>query len=254
MLVVWTAESYLKDRSNDKPFPFLRLPPELRYKVYSLVLVAPRPIWPDVDDWTTLETIDGHGLLTTCHLINAEACDILYGKNVFHFDDRLDSVCPDMRHVPNMNGIYSFFKDIGNRNRLWLRHISLEFWHSYFLFYEEEELHQYPDRGSYSRARILGKALQLLAKGHALKSLRITIRNVDNKDTDEAGQGYNDYPSWRVFMASKKIKQYFLDLKGIQEVDVCIKAVVGVQWVECARDEDKESIKAFKREIENSVP
>ena len=211
--------------------------------MYSLVLVTRWQIKPD--DFTQFERIDGRGLLTTCHLINAEACDILYGKNIFHFDDCWESVYGDLNHVANMNSIYSFLKDIGNRNRLRLRHIELLFQHRDFLFYPDEEWFLNHNRRSYSHARILGRALQLLARGHALRSLGIEIEAINNKDTGEVRKDYIDYPSWPAFMASKKLKQYFLDLKGINEVSI---------YVECYRNEDVNSIKAFQREMENSAP
>ena len=141
-----------------------------------------------------------------------------------------------------MKNIYSFLKDIGNRNRLWLRHINLLFIDKDSLFYPDEEWFLNPNRGSYSSAHILGNALQLLAKGHALRSLRLhTACAIDKDDNGKLGTDC----IWPAFMASMKIKQYFLDLKGINEVSI---------RVAYSSDEDKESIKALEREMENRVP
>ena len=178
-------------------------------------------------------------------LKSIQASDILYGKNVFEFSDEEGSEYADPRYVSSMFGIYSFLKDIGDRHRLRLRKINLTFMDRYFLFYEDEDWFSDPHGYPYSRARILGKALQLLAKGHALRTLGIYLCAVEEDGISERGKDFEDYPSWPAFMATKRIRQYFLDIKGINKVIID---------VEDLRDEDKESIQEFKRAMENGAP
>ncbi|KAI9759329.1 MAG: hypothetical protein M1835_000393 [Candelina submexicana] len=62
----------------DKPFPFMKLPPELRCNVYRHHLVHPLPIL--VSSHGAEEKLD---FLRVCQLINTEATTIYYGENIF---------------------------------------------------------------------------------------------------------------------------------------------------------------------------
>ncbi|KAI9702884.1 MAG: hypothetical protein M1836_008098 [Candelina mexicana] len=67
----------------DKPFTFMKLPPELRCNVYRYYLIHPLPILvspPGADE----ERLD---LLRVCQLINTEATTIYYGENIFYWSE-----------------------------------------------------------------------------------------------------------------------------------------------------------------------
>lgn len=84
-----------------KPFPFMRLPPEIRLQVYTHVLVQDSPIelWPHARSNTTYNSsyyrkcafeyyrriTASLYLLRVSKLVNEEASEIFYGHNQFRF-------------------------------------------------------------------------------------------------------------------------------------------------------------------------
>ena len=80
------------------PFPFFRLPLELRTMVYEEVFQTPSRdgiINPDPFYWRRRSgrffgnrTVNnGLGLILSCHQAHDEAVPVLYGNRVFYFDD-----------------------------------------------------------------------------------------------------------------------------------------------------------------------
>ena len=90
-----------KDKQSGKlrtPFPFFRLPLEIRRMVYLHVFHTPQPfgiITPDLghirrqygDEYAVQTPMVHNGLLHTCQQAYEEGTTVLYGANVFHFDD-----------------------------------------------------------------------------------------------------------------------------------------------------------------------
>ncbi len=66
--------------------PILRLPPELRLKIYRLLLLSDqtvRMVWVEDEDSTPRLNCLFPAILRTCRLFYNEAADVLYGENVF---------------------------------------------------------------------------------------------------------------------------------------------------------------------------
>lgn len=66
--------------------PFLRLPPEIRLKIYRLLLLSDMTVrmqWLHNEDYTRPPNELFPAILRTCHFIYSEAMDVLYRENVF---------------------------------------------------------------------------------------------------------------------------------------------------------------------------
>lgn len=66
--------------------PILRLPPEIRLKIYRLLLLSKitlRMQWPQDEDYDRPANYLFPAILRTCQLIHGEAIDVLYRENVF---------------------------------------------------------------------------------------------------------------------------------------------------------------------------
>ena len=65
-------------------FPFLKLPVEVRYRIYRLTLLpADNRIHPYIKSWYDQTTRSVIPLFLTCHQIHKEAEDVLYGSAIF---------------------------------------------------------------------------------------------------------------------------------------------------------------------------
>ncbi|KAH6683895.1 hypothetical protein B0J14DRAFT_445250, partial [Halenospora varia] len=101
--------------------PFLQLPREVRDQIYTYVLTIPEPIMlPEsglaLPMFLTLDNFPSQRLVPNLCLVNkqiqAEAAEILYSKNTFHF--------------PNPSDFYRFEEDIGPTNRPFIHSISID--------------------------------------------------------------------------------------------------------------------------------
>lgn len=66
--------------------PFLLLPPEIRLKIYRLLLLSDMTVrmqWLPKEDYTRPPNHLFPTILSTCHFIYSEAMDVLYRENVF---------------------------------------------------------------------------------------------------------------------------------------------------------------------------
>ena len=157
-------------------YGFLDFPAEMRHHIYEVLYEAPHlTITPD---WLDLECYELYsskvtkfsasvGFLRSCKQINTEASIILYGRNVFVFDD--PTVKQDRLrgpsgyfHIPTtkLANMRSFLQVIGPRNRLQLRHVKLLI--AYWTF------------GSFdSEDQSFADGLELLADGNQLSILEI---------------------------------------------------------------------------------
>jgi len=116
----------------DLPFPFLKLPTELRVEIYRYVLVQNYPIYlvyyKTVGKYPTKLALS---LLRTCSDMYDECAQILYGENQFAFWSTYD-------HLE----LLRFLNHIGPVNRRWLKTLTMT---PPFLV-DDEEVHRGRDR------------------------------------------------------------------------------------------------------------
>ena len=95
-------ENKMSSHSNLLP-PILRLPPELRLKIYRLLLLSDRTVrmvWLKENESTPQPNRLFPAILCTCRLIYNEAAGVLYGENLFRahrVDDTNDNAASIMR-------------------------------------------------------------------------------------------------------------------------------------------------------------
>ncbi len=83
--------------------PILRLPPELRLKIYRLLLLSDqtiRMVWREDSDSFPRPNCLFPAILRTCRVFYNEAADVLYGENVFRahrIDDTNDNAASILR-------------------------------------------------------------------------------------------------------------------------------------------------------------
>ena len=153
-------------------------------------------------------------LLLANKTIHEEVANILYAENKFCFDDArycYDSFYQgsaqgnDILHYCGLTEIYHFLHLIGARNRMRIKWIGLEFYSCQYFFYPEEQAEGMVEKawgGDY-----LGNALDLLSKGHTLRTLEITIDDMEGSpDLIEK------------FLRANKILQRLRKITGIQEL------------------------------------
>ncbi|KAI4129430.1 MAG: hypothetical protein LQ347_003778 [Umbilicaria vellea] len=192
-----------------KPFPFLRLPPELRNRIYHLTLCAPGEIYPaaldakvrifrNSDKMATLSICTD--LLGACKETQAEAAPVLYGSNAFRFTNAGKCV--------NLSSMYPFLVKMGRRNRLHLRHLTVcipvvprWMWEKYD-----------------GTAQVLGDSFDLLSLNHSLHVLELNFLRLDGV---QIGRAYKDFFTLGFLVVEKlrkvkNIKQLLLtgDLPG----------------------------------------
>ncbi|KAK3724911.1 hypothetical protein LTR37_000959 [Vermiconidia calcicola] len=108
-------------------FPLLKLPPELRNRIYEFAVPSPNVV--NLEPWTFCWMPRGSGtppidqtlvaqpaLSKTCRQIRAEALTIFYTSTVFLMDDYLD----------NRAAIEPWLVAIGGENRARLRQVYIE--------------------------------------------------------------------------------------------------------------------------------
>lgn len=119
------ATSYKSPSTATSPFPFLKLPLEVRSRIYRFTLLpANKHIHPYIKSWYDQETRNAVPLFLTCRQIHTEAEDILYSHGVFSssdpkysfllsnfFDNLHDRLFEKVRHLqsverPNGSGIF----------------------------------------------------------------------------------------------------------------------------------------------------
>ena len=182
-------------------FPFFRLPPEVRNMIYGLLfetahkdkIVTPDPSGSRRQNnlgQRTLNLSDSLPLLRTCQVVHREATAVLYGNNVFRFDD-----CPhndDKHKIPGFEmslpccdllTIYFFLVSIGKGNREKLQHIHLNFSDFSFVLYPEESggrLHRN------AGASFVRDAVDLLAASHHLQIFSVSFGSARSEDHDRS--------------------------------------------------------------------
>ena len=181
-------------------FPFFRLPPEVRNMIYGLLFetahkdkfVTPDPAGSRRQNnlgQRTLNLSDSLPLLRTCQVVHREATAVLYGNNVFRFDDHPHN--DDEHTVPGFKmslpccdllTMYFFLVSIGKENREKLQHIHLNFSDVSYITYPEE-----PKRSCLYRnagASFVGDAVDLLAASHHLQTFSVSFDSAESPSED----------------------------------------------------------------------
>ena len=224
-------------------FPFFRLPPEVRNMVYGLLFetahkdkfVTPDPAGSRRQNnlgQRTLNLSDSLPLLRTCHVVHREATAVLYGRNVFRFDDRPHN--DDKHTIPGFKmslpccdvlTMYFFLVSIGKDNREKLQHIHLNFSDFSFVRYPEERnvgwLH------GNAGASFVGDAVDLLAASHHLQTFTVSFDSAGSPSEDGDGT-----PSNACLAMSRFLGPY-------EKLAGKISAITGIEQFRCLRtDED----------------
>lgn len=201
------AEANSKDQENT-PFPFLRLPWDVRHLIYQYTLHTKDSICPDVTGSLKLYTYhsekrkewyENHSvisdvtLLRTCKQIHTEASTVLYGKNSFSFDDwDYREKCISRRHSScrcpgetDLNLFYTWLHMIGKANRLKLRQIRVIFSHPAYTicpgetrFRPDVKEQQYiEEENMLAQGKHLVDAFNLIAMDHNLLRIKLEFDN-----------------------------------------------------------------------------
>ena len=182
------------------PFPFFRLPFELRYIIYQYLftpeygedLIAPdvghshltmRLNQSDGGEWPAVIRLNCQALplMRTCKQAHDESTNILYGSNTFCFEDVLYNpqdtswLSDSFDCSPHLCGIfplYPFLSVIGRANRMKLRHLDLKFYtYTTYAIPCEASVWDSKDKADRSVASSVSNALDFLSQSHQLQSL-----------------------------------------------------------------------------------
>ncbi|KAL9110608.1 MAG: hypothetical protein Q9187_008032 [Circinaria calcarea] len=173
------------------PLSFLSLPPEIRVKIYRILLrdeVDHKPNVIDPVPWLyannsrgTEGAFDLLPLLRTCQVVRREAIAILYGHSIFSFDDDLYSDCISNCGITWM---YTFLRLIGPVNRSCLQDIHIHLCELRYCYYTNEVIPG--EVAETNGGKYLGDAFELLSQGHFLRSIVFTLdprRSVSSEKT-----------------------------------------------------------------------
>lgn len=171
--------------------PFLRLPREVRDKIYAylfesstlrrLRIVNPVEKFRLYDRKGFLGLQKGLSLFRTSRLIQSEVAASLYGNNVFVFDDKDFVKAARSYDLPmsfcGVSLMYPFFRLIGTLNRRSIRFLQIQLKSKQYFYQKGEasKLMRLPCRGKY-----LADAFDLLAQGHSLQGLEIWLDEWSN--------------------------------------------------------------------------
>ena len=116
---------------NQKSSPFLRLPPELRNKIYRLVFKRDDSFQiPACKPWGDRSLCQSGQFLSTCKMVHNEGCSILYGENSFAFERHEDTRSHFYEHEAKEVGYQDalrFLQMIGAENLQYLRELKIIF-------------------------------------------------------------------------------------------------------------------------------
>ena len=213
------------------PFPFQRLPPEIRHMIYDLALSIPGEISPISFGFRGTWSRPGNnhpkpsicvGIVRTCEEIRAEAAAVLYGGNKF--------LLTDTRIPGNFFGSYAFLVKIGRRNRYHLRH----------LIFNIPNLEQSTWATENDTTRVIGDCFELLALGHRLDILDLRFGGVQLTNAR-----IDDYR--RFFVAKSLVVPKLKRIKAIRELKTSGHASINSNFssadipcdacMQCLRDE-----------------
>lgn len=133
-----------------------------------------------------LNIADNLPLIRTCQPVYEEATSILYGENIFDFDDQTHGT--ESYLVPGFNmslpwcdfmTMYLFLSRIGSRNRLKIQYLRLGFYTQAFTTYPHERIANIWDGMEGGSGALVGDALEFLSQRHNV--LRFEIQFGDTK-------------------------------------------------------------------------
>lgn len=223
------------------PFPFFRLPSEIRNNNYSILfrsedddhLITPDPLRSRDRNFITQNQAnmsDSLALLRTCQQAHEEATAVLYGSNIFYFSDRTHGI--DTHNMTNFGNymipmcdfitMYPFLCAIGAHNRARIHNIRLGFFGKWFTTY----MHERSPRHESSTwvgggAGFIGDALDLLSQGHNLIHVEIQFgtwkyqHSLRVKEEEETLEDFKD-----VFSRRATLPRRFQQVRGIKELRV----------------------------------
>jgi len=177
-------------------YSFFSIPPEVRIIIYEVLFMSPLEaniVTPDPErtrkanglEDRALHLTESLSLLCTCQQIHEEASTVLYGRNVFTFDDRPHGM--KIYTIPGFHRsvrwcdftmMYSFLSLTGSRNRRKIKHLRLSFSGLYFILYPDEAQAMgliKSTRSLCSAANFLGDALDLLSQHHELATVCVIL-------------------------------------------------------------------------------
>ena len=287
------------------PFPFFRLPLDIRRMIYEEVFRAPladKTITPDrsyrrrkLGRRFAERTVNYDlALLRSCQQAHNEASGTLYGSQVFYFDDTSyghenavveasaycyycsgeGSMTTYNRCLDAYNGkhyvkiphcdfveMYDWLLNIGERNRLKIRHIHISFSSSQFAkVLGEQHLVDNPLKPSPVGGDLIEKALALLACGHNLNTFGISFRQryLDLSDIEDGAgvtsvwaQETNASLIWTAFERifsnglNHRLKNALCKVRGIRTLN-CDLALVTPQPSGSWTDEGAHALEGFK--------
>ncbi|KAL9118232.1 MAG: hypothetical protein Q9187_005225 [Circinaria calcarea] len=225
------------------------LPPEVRKMIYTLLFVDNGNISPRVPSFEDLyRHREGWNLLYTCKAINAEATPIVYGENVFCFDDNddedlweeadmqtsKDSVDAQLQQIDEsiymglpvwiyrtlptcpIREMHAWLQNIGKQNRQSIRQIRIQLQYRNFCYYTDEpqiwlDEHDYYEEDlchSPAGGIFIGKAMELLSRGHGLRRLEIAFSCKKEGQTD----------LWQHFFREPSMSQLIQELAKLKGV------------------------------------
>ena len=190
------------------PFPFFRLPFEIRRLIYQDLFIldqkgntiAPFSVrfcsheCPEITSlvssssptYLSLRTLSCQALslIRTCQQAHEECTDILYGDNVFRFDDLVAMNVPlsgvKGLYTPHcgISHMYFFLSVIGKANRLKIRHVQLRFYTRVFITFAGERDLRNNDCYDHSKgkASYVSDALDFFSESHRLQSLILEFK------------------------------------------------------------------------------
>ena len=183
------------------PFPFFRLPFELRYIIYQYLftpeyrdsLIVPDMRHSDLPDSGQRPAVKGLNcqtlpLMRTCQQAHDESTSVLYGGNTFHFggvlydkeDIRLIRESSDFYPAPcEVFHFYPFLSIIGRANQMKLRHLDLRLYtYAGCDFPGEDDVWHTKYKPDLSVTSPISNVLDFLSESHRLQSLILHFRGL----------------------------------------------------------------------------
>ena len=171
-------------------------------------------------------------LIRTCQQAHEEGTNVLYGVNIFRFDDIPYDMTPTgyigsrsafILPQCEMTFLYAFLSHIGKANRLKMRHLRLEFFSDAFVTFPEGpgryNIWQSYGKGGYGGAVYVSEALDLLTDSHRLQTLKVGFSGSED--------GVAGFSIW--FSMNSMLIRRLAQFKGIQRFECSLKNSVSLK-------------------------